>query len=168
MSPHHKGWPPFIPAALDDAGFTAQEFRVFCRIARSHPGKCFQKATTIANDCRLSENTVWNVLKRLESWGVISRNRRQGETTEFTINALSDWKIPSTKPTANETPTEAQTRRRVSHRKEDGGRRRKQDATDVPLLKVGKGTGAHEGEFTANFSKPGEFPDTIHIPVHRT
>ena len=166
-----KPWPPLIPAELDDADLTAQEVRVICRIARR--GECWEGASGIASGCRLSENTVWTALKRLESWGVIERRKRTGQTSVFTLCPPHKWKIQRDEPGANQTPTSAQTRRRAGGRKGDAeGSAQRRRHKGIPKSRMGaKVTVPDGGEGSTElheFRNPGEEPEGIHIPVHRT
>lgn len=92
--PHPAGSFIFIPSALDEYGLTAQQFRVFCHIARR--GACFSSGGTIAKICRLHEDTVWTCLNELERLGMVKRSRKHGATSEFTITPPTEWNPPET------------------------------------------------------------------------
>lgn len=161
-----KPWPPLIPAALDDAGLSAQEFRVICHVARR--GNCFEKARQIALRCKLSENTVWTVLKRLEKWGMIKREKRRGETSVFTLCEVEKWKIQTSEPTPNETPTVAQMERGLTNHKRSGEGSAQTRRRNKGSLKSEKGKGEDDGAaLTVEFDRPGEVRETVEIPVIR-
>ena len=67
---------PFIPAWLDDAGLSQAEFRVYCHLCRradNKKGIAWPRADSIARDCIMCKDTVWKVLRSLESKGLIRR-----------------------------------------------------------------------------------------------
>ena len=70
---------PFIPSELDEAGLTANQFRVLCHLWRR--GDTYSNAATIAKICRLKRNTVFEALADLEKGGFIRRVSRPGQTT---------------------------------------------------------------------------------------
>jgi hypothetical protein len=84
----------FIPAALDDLGLTASEFRVACRIARR--GRCTESVPNMAAGCRLHPDTVQACLKNLVRLGVISKTERAGASSIYAMTATAEW--PSTPP----------------------------------------------------------------------
>ena len=90
----------FIPAALDDSGLTPNEFRVYCAILRR--GNCFESVPNLARRIRLHRDTVWAVLKSLETRGAIVRTNQRGRTSIFSALAVSLW----TQPSGNEGPAE--------------------------------------------------------------
>ena len=91
---------PFVPAGLDDAGLSAAEFRVFCRIARrSDSGRrfCWESIPNLAAGCRLKDKTVRSVLKRLVSIGMVRIDSRPGQCSVITPIASEHWRHPSPK-----------------------------------------------------------------------
>jgi len=86
---------PFIPAALDDAGLTPAQFRVFCRIARR--GHCSESIANMAKGCRLADNTVWPAIRSLVALGMVARVARPGRSTILTVRPPSQWSQPTPK-----------------------------------------------------------------------
>jgi hypothetical protein len=84
-----KTSPIFIHSELDDAGLLPSEFRVLCHIARR--GECYASLETIAEICRLSEDTTRTVLKSLVAQSFILAERRDGETTLRRVAPRSSW-----------------------------------------------------------------------------
>jgi len=74
---------PFVPAWLDDAGLSASEFRVLCRVARR--GDCTESGPNIAKGCKLHPDTAWDALKSLEAQGLITKEKRHGKTGVFRV-----------------------------------------------------------------------------------
>jgi len=91
----------FIPSQLDDAGLSAAEFRVFCRVKRR--GICSESIANIAAGCRLNTKTVKAVLKRLVVWSLVSKQKRSGETSMLICNPPSKWTLPGPKQTLGQT-----------------------------------------------------------------
>lgn len=68
---------PLIPGWLDNAGLRPIEYRVLAHLwhrARQRRS-CWTKAETISKQCRINKDTVWRVLKLLESRGFVKRQR---------------------------------------------------------------------------------------------
>lgn len=86
---------PFIPAALDDAGLTPHQFRVFCRIARR--GDCTESVGRIAEATQMNEKTVRAALRGLIERSMVARTERPGTTNVHEVNPPSTWKDPSQK-----------------------------------------------------------------------
>lgn len=88
---------PFIPTWLDDYGLTPQEFRVYCRVARraGKDGRCWESVTNIAEACRLCRNATLKALSTLtEVHKLLIKNKREGETDEYSLAPASDWAPP--------------------------------------------------------------------------
>jgi hypothetical protein len=79
----------FIPSALDDAGLTPNEFRIYCAILRR--GDCFESVPKIAIRCQMHRDTAWACIKKLEARGAIIRTARLGTTTLLTATSLNVW-----------------------------------------------------------------------------
>lgn len=106
----------FVHSSLDDAGLTANEFRVYCHLARraGTAGDAFPSAQTVADVCRMHKDTVWEVLRSLEARGMVQRQPRPGLSTIYVLTTPDQWKKqgnpPETKghpfdsPTGNEGP----------------------------------------------------------------
>lgn len=95
----------FIPAALDDAGLTPHQFRVFCRIARR--GDCTESVGRIAEATRMTENTVRSALKELVGRSMITKTKRPGTTNLYEVLPPSEWGPTSEK--AEEDPSQKDT-----------------------------------------------------------
>lgn len=69
---------PFIPAWFDELELTASEFRLLAHLWRraDKSGACYPSVPTIIACCRVTENTVWKVLRSLEHRGLLKRERR--------------------------------------------------------------------------------------------
>lgn len=79
---------PFIPSWIDDAQLSAAEFRVLCHLWRraDHKSlKCYPAAKSIMITCRISENTFWRVLRKLESRGLIRREKGKRASNLYTV-----------------------------------------------------------------------------------
>lgn len=106
----------FVHSSLDDAGLTANEFRVYCHLARrsGHAGDAFPSAQTISEVCRMHRDTVWEALRTLQSRGMVQRAPRPGLSTLYVLTTPDQWVIstnppetkgrPSEPPTGNEGP----------------------------------------------------------------
>ena len=84
-----KPSPVFIHSALDEAGLTPSEFRIFCHVARR--GECFAAIETIAEICRLSKDTVRAGLKSLAMQSFLIRQPREGQTTVHKVAPIASW-----------------------------------------------------------------------------
>jgi hypothetical protein len=84
----------FIHSALDEAGLSPAEFRVFCHVSRraGENGRCYAAIESFADVCRLSLPTVRKALRSLSAQGFISQTRRDGQTTIYKPTPLADWK----------------------------------------------------------------------------
>lgn len=78
---------PFIPAWLDDLGLTATEYRVFCNLTRRSggDGKCHPAISSITKTCRISENTAWKALRKLEVMGLIVREKHFRNSNRYQV-----------------------------------------------------------------------------------
>jgi len=78
---------PFIPSWLDDLGLTSNEFRVCCHLSRraGKDGKCHPAASSIMTVCHISENTVWKILKQLESMELIVREKHFRNANAYVV-----------------------------------------------------------------------------------
>ena len=88
---------PLIPTWLNDYGLTATEFRVYCHIVTKAglSGKCSESVPAIAQSCRLSRNVTLRALQNLsEIHQLLLRNKRPGETDEYSIAPESQWQPP--------------------------------------------------------------------------
>jgi hypothetical protein len=88
---------PFIPVWLDDYGLSAIEFRIYCHIVRraGKGGKCWESVPRIAKACRLGRNVTLKALHTLtEIYQLLVRNKRPGETDEYSLAPQSQWQEP--------------------------------------------------------------------------
>ncbi|MFN3408374.1 MAG: hypothetical protein ACK45B_05235 [Limisphaerales bacterium] len=90
---------PFIPAALDDAGLTPAQFRIFCRICRR--GDCTESVPRMATACGLERKTVWAAIRTLTARGMIRRVKRFGATSLLVATSPNAW----AKPVPNGSPS---------------------------------------------------------------
>ncbi len=124
---------PFIPAALDDAGLSLAEFRVFAHVLRR--GECFESVPKIAEHCRINRDTAWAALYSMTEKGMLLRIARPGNTTIFKAAPVSCWKtLPSGKEGVAEKrgcPSDSDGRQR----KRGGATQRKRGGTKVYPLK---------------------------------
>ena len=79
----------FIHSSLDEAGLSPSEFRVFCHVARR--GECTAAIKKIAEFCRLHEDTVRLILKRLTRSRMLIRTLRSGKTTSYKTAPINTW-----------------------------------------------------------------------------
>lgn len=96
---------PFIPRQMDDAGLTAQQFRVVCRVARR--GVCNESIPNIASGCQLAVGTVKKVLPFLVASNVLAKERRSGRTCIYQVRPVEEWRIEP-RPKDNPCSTQAQ------------------------------------------------------------
>jgi len=77
----------FIPAAVDDFGLTASQFRVLCHLSRraGKNGECYPSGPAIARVCKLHEDTVWRCLKELEKLQFIQRRKGKFKSNNYTL-----------------------------------------------------------------------------------
>lgn len=84
MSEQKYRFPAAIHGSLDDAGLTAEEFRVNAHVNRCCGGDngehCFSSIETIAAKCRLHPDTVRRAMKRLKELGWIDIIDRPGRS----------------------------------------------------------------------------------------
>ena len=92
----------FIPACLDDAGLSAAEFRVFCRVARW--AECFQAVDTISKGCHLHPKTVRKALESLVNRGLLLRQQRYGTTSIYRVAPVDPFQTNIDHPCQTETP----------------------------------------------------------------
>jgi DNA-binding MarR family transcriptional regulator len=97
----------FIHSSLDDAGLTTQEFRVFAHISRrAGSGRAWAGNKSMSEICQISHNTIDKCLSRLEGMRMVTRMRRPGKTTIYTITPPGQWVIPT--PNKGQLPEETQ------------------------------------------------------------
>lgn len=82
-----------IPVLLDDAGLTANEFRVYCHICRRAGKKktAFPGVRGIAEKCLLSKPTVINALIELEKKGMLVIEKTPGQVSFYHVTDTSEW-----------------------------------------------------------------------------
>jgi hypothetical protein len=115
---------PFIPMWLDEYGLTAIEFRVYSHVLRraGKTGKCWESVPRIARACCLGRNVTLKALHTLTNiYRLLSKNKRPGETDEYSIAHQSQWQPP--------VPQEDRLRRRIKKHPTDSSRR---DSEPVP------------------------------------
>lgn len=86
----------FVHSALDDAGLSANEFRVYAHLARrAGAGAAFPAVASIAEVCRIHKDTAWAVLRSLEERGMVSRMSRAGLPNIYRLATPNAWTHPS-------------------------------------------------------------------------
>lgn len=103
--PQHK-WkslPLLIPAWIDDAELTPNQFRVLCRIARrcGKDSQCHESLDGIASGCKIRRETVQSAIKALKHLGWITAEQREGQTTIYHLAPTVNEGLGST-PIAKE------------------------------------------------------------------
>lgn len=84
---------PFIPAALDDYGLHADDFRVACRVLRR--GECTEGVKGIAEGCHLSERQVRYAIRVLLACKIIEQEQRIGTTSILRVRPIKQWNASS-------------------------------------------------------------------------
>jgi len=74
----------FVHSALDDAGLSPSEFRVFAHVSRR--GKCWAAVKTIAEHCRIHPDTARKCLKSLVERNFLLRETRRAKPTIYEVN----------------------------------------------------------------------------------
>jgi hypothetical protein len=84
----------FVHSDLDDAGLTANQFRLVGRVARraGTDGWCFESAPNIAVGTKLGVETVRKVMRELRDLGVLEAEARRGKTWALRINPKEKWR----------------------------------------------------------------------------
>lgn len=84
----------FIPAAVDEAGLTPQEFRIYVHLARlDGKGIEFPSVENMARACRMNKDTVWAALKALGDRGLILRMSSAGKASKYQLTQPGSWRI---------------------------------------------------------------------------
>ena len=83
----------FIPGALDDAGLSKTDFRVWCHIRRREDrgNGCYASSESIAATCKIHRDSVYAAIKRLLARNFISNESRTGQTTIYRTRPIADW-----------------------------------------------------------------------------
>ncbi len=95
---------PFIPRKMDDAGLTAAQFRILCRVSRR--GECYESIANMARGCRLAIKTVKSVLPHLISRNMLSKQNRTGQTSVYRVQPAMEWRA---EPGPNDYPAQMAT-----------------------------------------------------------
>lgn len=88
---------PFIPSWYDEYGLSIFEWRVYGHIVRraGTSGVCWESVTNIADMCMISRNSTLKALGGLtEVHKLLVRNKRVGETDEYSLAPQSEWASP--------------------------------------------------------------------------
>ena len=84
----------FIHSILDDAGLTPQQFRLLAHISRrAGDGKSWASNKTMAEVCKMHEETVVSALAELERRKMVERISRPGKTTLWKVTPPEKWDI---------------------------------------------------------------------------
>lgn len=84
----------FYDIELDDAGLTPYEFRVYGRIARRAGGgghSCTESLTNMADGCQMSRSSLIRAIKGLVQRKMISRIKKDGETSAYALLDKRHW-----------------------------------------------------------------------------
>lgn len=82
----------FIHSALDDAGLSAAEFRVYAHLARrASNGTAWPSVRSIAGVCQLNKDTVCAALNLLEARQMLRREKRGFSSTIYFLTPVLDW-----------------------------------------------------------------------------
>lgn len=93
----------FVHAMIDEAGLSANEFRVYAHLARrAGKGDAFPAVASIAEFCHIHKDTVWAVLRSLESRGMLVRISRTGASNVYRLTEPGQWTCPSDSATRKE------------------------------------------------------------------
>lgn len=160
---------PFIPAWLDDLGLSQAEFRVLCKLWRhaDKVGICFPGTEYIWKQCLMSENTLWKVLKSLESKKLIERRKREGNANTYRVH------VPTV--TAKETVThgvESPQKERQQSPQSDGSQSPQSRGLESPQKERHKGTPLkvpHKRYPSEGVSTPTQihgWPSVVPLPVN--
>ncbi len=79
---------PLIPIWLDELGLTPGQFRIYCNLwrrARFQTDTCWPSAPLIAKDCKLNRNTVWKHLAKLETMGLLVREKHYRNSNQYRV-----------------------------------------------------------------------------------
>lgn len=79
---------------LDDAGLNPYEFRIYGRIARRAGGgdhSCTESLTNMADGCQMSRSSLIRAIKGLLHRKMISRIRKDGDTSEYRLLDKKHW-----------------------------------------------------------------------------
>ncbi len=91
--------PTFIHGELDDFGLNPFEFRAYAHLARrvgKRGGEYWESLGEGARVCCMDVKTYRAALVSLESYGLISREDRKGQTSVYRLNPSSEWHTPTT------------------------------------------------------------------------
>jgi predicted DNA-binding transcriptional regulator len=84
----------FVHSALDDAGLTPQEFRVYAHLARrSSSGRAWPGIDSMAQVCRVSKQGVVDAIKSMEKYGMLTVKRVGGAGNVYQLTKRSSWDI---------------------------------------------------------------------------
>jgi len=90
-----KTSPVFVHSALDDAGLTATQFRVYCHIARRTGGLMgtfYESAPRCAAHCGVNVKTLRTAIADLLERHLIELvNYQNGHTKVFRLTSVEDW-----------------------------------------------------------------------------
>jgi DNA-binding transcriptional ArsR family regulator len=85
----------FVHSALDDADLTANEFRVYCHIARrAGSSLAWPSVDSIGKVCRMHPDTARTALASLASRGMLRRVERPGQSNLYRLTDKSEWLPP--------------------------------------------------------------------------
>lgn len=85
----------FVHSALDDYPLTPEEFRVYAHLARrAGHGDAYPAVASIAQKCRMHEDTVRRCLQNLIAFKMLEAHERKGRTTLYTLTKFSKWVRP--------------------------------------------------------------------------
>jgi hypothetical protein len=84
----------FNPAAIDDYGFTPDEYRVLARIRRR--GLCEESFVNMAKTLKIDERIIRRIVALLSATKIVTREKRSGRTDVLMVNPFTSWPSPGT------------------------------------------------------------------------
>lgn len=87
-----------VNSVIDDFGLTSEEFRVYAHLAgrrASSDGVAWPAVTSVAFVCRLHRDTVYRVLRSLESKGLVVRESVRGRANRYRFPSPQSIQIPT-------------------------------------------------------------------------
>ena len=80
-------WRPFIPSWMDELEISPIQFRILANLWRraGQDNVAWPSGATIAKDCRIDRDTLWDNLTALEQAGLVKRSSARGTSNTYTL-----------------------------------------------------------------------------------
>jgi hypothetical protein len=80
-------WRPFIPAWMDELEISPIQFRILANLWRraGQDNVAWPSGATIAEDCHIDRDTLWDNLTALEQAGLVKRSSARGTSNRYTL-----------------------------------------------------------------------------------